>query len=182
MLNAGRGVVAKPPRNVGRRGRHADRHLYRALADLSLARRCGGRRWRPRRSSPTARSARPMPRSTEALTDQTCALVERLQEPRPRRDRDDRCARRRRDHLQQHEHDVHRVREARGHADRRVARRDPPPEQGAGRRHRRRLTSRQTRKGALERCSCLRRITFWKTKPAGRHQIIGWCSFEDRGQ
>ena len=126
------GAASSPSRraNVGEARRHADRHLYRAFAASISARRCGARRWRSRRSSPTARSARPTPALDRALTDQICALIARLQELGLVRRRHRRAARSA-NGLQQHEHDVHRVREARRGEDRRTARRDTKAEPGA---------------------------------------------------
>ena len=127
VLNAGRNVIARPPANVAKA---VDKliigYIEHSLVYLSKE------MWRQAMAISTQQPESPFGKTysdlDRALIDQTCALIAqaagtRTHPPRHRRQK------RRRDDLQQHEYDVHRLREGRGHDDRRIARRDPAAEQ-----------------------------------------------------
>ena len=132
VLNAGRGVVATPPANVG----DAIDTLLGIYIEHSLI-YLSKEMWRQAMATSTQQPDSPFGQTysalDRALVDQTCELVDRLKRlGLVRLDADTRGDRR--DHLQQHEHDVHGVREAGRHADRRSQGSRSPAEQGAGRR------------------------------------------------
>ena len=111
VLNAGRGVVAEPPRNVG----DAIDTLIGIYIEHSLN-YLSKEMWRQAMAISTQQPDSPFGRTytglDRALTDQICALIGRLQElGLVRADIDG--ARGRRAAVQQHEHDVHRIRETR---------------------------------------------------------------------
>ncbi len=130
VLNAGRGVVASPPANVGDAldtliGIYIEHSLHYLSKEM----------WRQAMAISTQLPDSPFGQAysglDRALTEQICALIARLQQiGLVRADIDGRGVGRA--DLQQHEHDVHRVREARRGEDPRTTGGDTKAEPHSG--------------------------------------------------